>query len=123
MLRTSYSQILNFPRDLSIGVVDAACRLVAQADHIPMLVGAMPWATRAVAAAFPDPAPGDLFLLNDPYHGGSHMPGLTALAPVFDAEGERCGSGRSCAGIRATSAAPPTAAATRRPLIPSLKNS
>ena len=83
MLRTSYSQILNSSRDFSIAVVDARCRLVAQADHIPVHVGAMPWAARAVADAFPHPAPGDVFLLNDPYHGGSHLPDLTALAPVF----------------------------------------
>jgi len=87
MLRTSYSQILNSSRDFSIAIVDAGCRLVAQADHIPVHVGAMPWAARAVAAAFPDPAPGDLFLLNDPYHGGSHLPDLTALAPVFAPDG------------------------------------
>ncbi len=86
MLRTSYSQILNSSRDFSIAVVDAGCRLVAQADHIPVHVGAMPWAARAVADAFPDPAPGDVYLLNDPYHGGSHLPDLTALMPVF-AEG------------------------------------
>ena len=82
MLRTSYSQILNSSRDFSIAITDGACRLVAQADHIPVHVGAMPWAVRAVAAAFPDPQPGDVFLLNDPYHGGSHLPDLTAFVPV-----------------------------------------
>jgi N-methylhydantoinase B len=86
MLRTSYSQILNSSRDFSIALVDARCRLVAQADHIPVHVGAMPWAARAVAEAFPDPRPGDVYLLNDPYHGGSHLPDLTAVVPVF-AEG------------------------------------
>ena len=53
MLRTSYSQILNSSRDFSIALCDAQCRLVAQADHIPVHVGAMPWAARAVAEAFP----------------------------------------------------------------------
>jgi N-methylhydantoinase B len=86
MLRTSYSQILNSSRDFSIAIVDAQCRLVAQADHVPVHVGAMPWAVRAVAAAFPAPRPGEVFLLNDPYHGGSHLPDLTAIVPVF-AEG------------------------------------
>lgn len=83
MLRTSYSQILNSSRDFSIAVTDAACRLVAQADHIPVHVGAMPWAVRAVSAAFSHPQPDDVFLLNDPYHGGSHLPDLTAFVPVF----------------------------------------
>lgn len=84
MLRTSYSQILNSSRDFSIALCDAQCRLVAQADHIPVHVGAMPWAARAVAEAFgADINPGDLFLLNDPYHGGSHLPDLTIILPVF----------------------------------------
>lgn len=86
MLRTSYSQILNSSRDFSIALCDARCRLVAQADHIPVHVGAMPWAAKAVAAAFPQAAAGDTFLLNDPYHGGSHLPDLTIIIPVF-AEG------------------------------------
>jgi N-methylhydantoinase B len=86
MLRSSYSQILNSSRDFSIALCDAGCRLVAQADHIPVHVGAMPWAARAVAEAFPDAREGDTFLLNDPYHGGSHLPDLTILVPVF-AEG------------------------------------
>ena len=88
MLRTSYSQILNSSRDFSIGICDTRSRLIAQADHIPVHVGALPWATRAVEARFDDIAPGDVFLLNDPYHGGSHLPDLTAFVPVF-AQGRR----------------------------------
>ncbi|QEL22843.1 hydantoinase B/oxoprolinase family protein [Bosea sp. F3-2] len=88
MLRTSYSQILNSSRDFSIGICDTRSRLIAQADHIPVHVGALPWATRAVEARFSDVAPGDVFLLNDPYCGGSHLPDLTAFVPVF-ADGER----------------------------------
>src|SRR5271165_1511643 len=83
MLRTAYSQILNSSRDFSIALIDAQCRLIAQADHIPVHVGAMPWATKALVEAFPDPAPGEVYLLNDPYCGGSHMPDLTAFVPVF----------------------------------------
>ena len=55
MLRTGYSQILNSSRDFSVALIDAQCRLVAQADHIPVHVGAMPWAAKALMAAFPDP--------------------------------------------------------------------
>jgi N-methylhydantoinase B len=87
MLRSSYSQILNSSRDFSIALCDSRCRLAAQADHIPVHVGAMPWAARAVAEAFPAAREGDTFLLNDPYHGGSHLPDLTILVPVFAAEG------------------------------------
>jgi N-methylhydantoinase B len=84
MLRTTYSQILNSSRDFSVALIDAQCRLVAQADHIPVHVGAMPWAARAVMEDFPNPSPDDVYLMNDPYRGGSHLPDLTAFVPVFD---------------------------------------
>ncbi|HYF07761.1 MAG TPA: hydantoinase B/oxoprolinase family protein [Acetobacteraceae bacterium] len=83
MLRTTYSQILNSSRDFSIALCDAEARLIAQADHIPVHVGAMPFAVQAVREEFPSPAEGDVFLLNDPYHGGSHLPDLTIIVPVF----------------------------------------
>ena len=85
MLRTAYSQILNSSRDFSCALVDAQLRLVAQAEHVPVHVGAMPWAARAVSEAFAGEIhPGDVFLLNDPYHGGNHLPDLTAFVPVFN---------------------------------------
>jgi N-methylhydantoinase B len=83
MLRTSYSQILNSSRDFSLAICDTQARLIAQADHLPVHVGALPWATRVVEDRFKDVAPGDVFLLNDPYHGGSHLPDLTVFVPVF----------------------------------------
>ena len=86
MLRTSYSQILNSSRDFSLAICDTTGRLIAQADHIPVHVGALPWATLAVEERFKDVAPGDVILLNDPYHGGSHLPDLTAFVPIFDGE-------------------------------------
>lgn len=86
MLRTSFSQILNSSRDFSIGITDTRSRLVAQADHIPIHVGALPWATRAVEARFGDIVVGDVFLLNDPSYGGSHLPDVTAFVPVFQGE-------------------------------------
>jgi N-methylhydantoinase B len=88
MLRTSYSQILNSSRDFSLAICDTKGRLIAQADHLPVHVGALPWATLAVEERFKDVAPGDVILLNDPYHGGSHLPDLTAFVPVF-ATGKR----------------------------------
>src|ERR1700738_3777410 len=88
MLRTSYSQILNSSRDFSLAICDTKGRLIAQADHLPVHVGALPWATLAVEERFKDVAPGDVILLNDPYHGGSHLPDLTAFVPVF-ASGKR----------------------------------
>ena len=87
MLRTSYSQIINSSRDFSTALCDAEGRLIAQAEHVPIHVGALPWAARAVHDCFRgDVRPGDVFLLNDPYHGGNHLPDLTAFVPVFDGE-------------------------------------
>src|SRR5258707_4040389 len=84
MTRPSYSQILNSSRDFSTGICDLDGRLIAQAEHVPIHVGALPWAARSVRDFFAgDINPGDVFLLNDPYHGGNHLPDLTAFVPVF----------------------------------------
>ena len=84
MLRTAYSQILNSSRDFSTSIFDGKGRLVAQAEHIPIHVGALPAAVEAVVTSFPGAIdPGDLFILNDPYHGGSHLPDVTILRPMF----------------------------------------
>ena len=84
MLRTAYSQILNSSRDFSTAVFDAQGRLAAQAEHVPIHVGALPWAVASISEYFKDRIrPGDLYLLNDPYHGGNHLPDLTVLLPVF----------------------------------------
>ncbi len=88
MLRTAYSQILNSSRDFSTAICDNQARLVAQAEHVPIHVGAVPWAVASVRDAFVGRTrPGDVFLLNDPYHGNNHLPDLTAFVPVF-VEGE-----------------------------------
>jgi N-methylhydantoinase B len=85
MLRTSYSQILNSSRDFSTAICDLDGRLIAQAEHVPIHVGALPFAARAVTEFFRgDIHEGDVFLLNDPYHGGNHLPDLTAFVPVFE---------------------------------------
>ncbi len=85
MLRTSYSQILNSSRDFSTAICDLDGRLIAQAEHVPIHVGALPFAAKAVTEFFGDDIhQGDVFLLNDPYHGGNHLPDLTAFVPVFE---------------------------------------
>ena len=87
MLRTSYSQIINSSRDFSTALTDPEGRLIAQAEHVPIHVGALPWAAKSVHDAFRGRIrPGDVYLLNDPYHGGNHLPDLTAFVPVFDGE-------------------------------------
>ena len=85
MLRTAYSQILNSSRDFSTAIADRDSRLVAQAEHVPIHIGSLPWAVQAISDAFAGRVrPGDVYLLNDPYHGGNHLPDLTAFVPIFD---------------------------------------
>ena len=80
MLRTSYSRTLDSSRDFSTGICYPDGRLVAQAEHVPIHVGALPWAAKAVSDYLgEDIHPGDVFLLNDPYPGGNHRPDPTAF--------------------------------------------
>lgn len=88
--RTAYSPNIKERRDYSCGVFDAAGQLVAQAAHIPVHLGAMPAAVRAVAALEPF-APGDVLAVNDPFLGGTHLPDLTTVAPVFTPQGALLG--------------------------------
>ena len=80
MLRTSYSRSFNSSRDFSTALCDAEGRLVARPTHAHPRVGAIPWAVRSVQEYFGDRVrPGDVYLLNDPYHGNNHLPDLTAF--------------------------------------------
>jgi len=69
--------------DYSCAVFDGEGGLVANAPHIPVHLGAMGETVRAVRARFPDLAPGDVAVTNDPFEGGSHLPDVTAVTPVF----------------------------------------
>ena len=88
--RTGYSPNIKERLDFSCAVFDAGGRLVAQAAHVPVHLGAMPASVRAALDAFGTWAEGDLVVLNDPYEGGSHLPDVTMVSPVFedDASGE-----------------------------------
>ena len=81
--RTSYSPNIKERLDYSCALFDGEGRMVAQAAHIPVHLGAMPASVAAALAAFPHWAAGDLVLLNDPYAGGSHLPDITMISPVF----------------------------------------
>ena len=84
MLRTAMSQILNSSRDFSTAILDGDCQLVAQGEGIPVHISALPVAGAAVRDYFGDDIhDGDLFILNDPYFGGSHLPDITIIRPVF----------------------------------------
>ena len=69
--------------DYSCALFDANGALVANAPHMPVHLGSMGASVRAVRGAQPRLAPGDAWLLNSPYHGGTHLPDMTVVTPVF----------------------------------------
>ena len=81
--RTGYSPNIKERRDFSCALFDAKGEMIAQAAHIPVHLGS---AGRSVQAAIKKfkMQPGDMVILNDPYQGGTHLPDLTVIAPVFD---------------------------------------
>jgi N-methylhydantoinase B/oxoprolinase/acetone carboxylase alpha subunit len=80
--KTSYSANIKERRDYSCAVYDAQGETVAMGDHMPVHLGAMPLSVRAVIDTF-ELQPGDVALVNDPFRGGTHLPDITAVAPVF----------------------------------------
>jgi N-methylhydantoinase B len=78
LIRSAFSPNIKERRDCSTALFDDTGRMVAQAEHIPVHLGAMPEAVAAVAAC--DPAPGEVWILNDPYAGGTHLPDITTVA-------------------------------------------
>jgi len=88
LIRGSYSSNIKERRDCSTALFDARGRMVAQAEHIPVHLGAMPEAVAAIRRR--NPEPGDVFAINDPYSGGTHLPDITLVSPVA-LEGEILG--------------------------------
>ncbi len=80
--RTAYSPNIKERRDFSCALFDASGQMIAQAAHIPVHLGAMPLSVQAALAAL-DLAPGDVAILNDPYRGGTHLPDITLVTPIF----------------------------------------
>lgn len=83
LMLSSYSPNIKERRDFSCALFDAQGRLVAQAAHIPVHLGAMPDSVASALVAFDHFAPGDIIALNDPFLGGSHLPDITLIAPIF----------------------------------------
>jgi N-methylhydantoinase B len=81
--KASYSPNIKERRDFSCALFDPAGCMVAQAAHIPVHLGSMPLSVEAAVHAFDDLAPGDMVLLNDPFRGGTHLPDITLVTPVF----------------------------------------
>ncbi|WP_428488965.1 hydantoinase B/oxoprolinase family protein [Rhodopila sp.] len=83
LAKTAYSPLLKVAGDYSCGIFDVDGNMVAQGPDLPIHLGSMPDAVRAVVRAFGDVVPGDVFIHNDPYDGGSHLPDVNVVAPAF----------------------------------------
>lgn len=83
LIQGAFSPNITERQDCSTAIFDATGNLVAQAEHIPVHLGAMPAAVEAVLDC--DPRPGDVFILNDPFQGGTHLPDVTLIAPISPA--------------------------------------
>jgi len=80
---TAYSVNIKERLDFSCAVFDAEGSLIANAPHMPVHLGSMSESIRTVIARNPDMQCGDVYVLNDPYHGGTHLPDVTAVTPVY----------------------------------------
>ena len=80
--RTAVSPNIKERRDYSCAVFDGKARVLAMGDHMPVHLGSMPMSVEAAVRAL-TLRPGDLVLLNDPYAGGTHLPDITMVLPVF----------------------------------------
>jgi N-methylhydantoinase B len=86
--RTALSPNIKERRDYSCAVFDGKGRVIAMGDHMPVHLGSMPMSVQA-AVAVVEFAPGDIAILNDPYAGGTHLPDITMVLPVFVADGPK----------------------------------
>lgn len=80
--RTAFSPNIKERRDYSCAIFDARGEVIAMGDHMPVHLGSMPMSVRAAIESFPL-EPGDIVMLNDPFRGGTHLPDITLVAPVY----------------------------------------
>lgn len=85
LVQAAHSANIKERRDCSTAVFDANGELVMQAEHIPVHLGSMPAAVAAVLDA--EQRPGSSWILNDPFRGGTHLPDITLITPLFAADG------------------------------------
>ena len=86
---TAVSVTIKERLDFSCAVFDAGGDLIANAPHMPVHLGSMGASVKAVIAQNPGMGPGDVFVLNAPYNGGTHLPDITVVRPVWDDAGAR----------------------------------
>ena len=109
---TAYSVNIKERLDFSCALFSAAGELIANAPHMPVHLGSMSESIKTVIQRNPQMQPGDVYVLNDPYHGGTHLPDVTVVTPVYLAGPRGRGAGPSSTSPAA--ATMPTSAAARR---------
>jgi len=100
--RTAFSANIKERRDYSCALFDAAGQVLAMGDHMPVHLGSMPMSVSAAIATLPL-REGDVAMLNDPFRGGTHLPDITVIAPVFVGNRSRRKSGQKTGGAGAHS--------------------
>ena len=85
---TAHSVNIKERIDFSCALFDAGGQLIANAPHMPVHLGSMSESIRTVIARNPQMRAGDVYVLNDPYHGGTHLPDVTVVTPVYLASGD-----------------------------------
>ncbi len=85
---TAHSVNIKERLDFSCAIFDAEGGLIANAPHMPVHLGSMGESIKMVIARNPDIRRGQVYVLNDPYHGGTHLPDITVVTPVFAADGD-----------------------------------
>jgi len=80
--RTAFSPNIKERRDYSCAIFDSGGEVIAMGDHMPVHLGSMPMSVRAAIESC-EPGPGDVIMLNDPFRGGTHLPDITLVAPVY----------------------------------------
>jgi len=86
LANTSWSVNIKERLDFSCAIFDAAGDLVANAPHVPVHLGSMSDSVKTIMRLNPDARPGDAYMLNSPYAGGTHLPDVTVITPLFDGQ-------------------------------------
>ncbi|HWY21072.1 MAG TPA: hydantoinase B/oxoprolinase family protein [Candidatus Acidoferrum sp.] len=97
--RTAFSPNIKERRDYSCAVFDGTGEVIAMGDHMPVHLGSMPMSVRAATAQC-EMGPGDVVMLNDPFRGGTHLPDITLVAPVYVKSSGRVASSHKSGGSR-----------------------
>jgi N-methylhydantoinase B len=95
--RTAFSPNIKERRDYSCAIFDARGEVIAMGDHMPVHLGSMPMSVRAAIQSC-ELEPGDVVMLNDPFRGGTHLPDITLVAPVYIDSSQTAGGESAAAG-------------------------